>query len=304
MNFREVEEFFKTKNVHAFLVHQHGEKKVTYYKAEECTSTPYKINSITKSIMALLIGIAIDKGYIENVHTPIKTWIPHIPKEKEKLTLYHLLTMTTGEKWYEFKKEAIFPKEFANANNWVEHIVDTPMNEDPGIAMNYNSGSSHLLSYILQEATSMTTEVFAMKYLFEPMRIEDVTWQQDAQGVYNGGFGMAMLVEDLLKIGILCLQKGEWDGQQLISKQWIEESTESLFRTYEHVGSYGYQWWILNSHKDDFPYHTYFAMGFGGQFIIVIPQLELVSVIHSYMPKRGLIPLQQFLAYIKNEYSF
>jgi CubicO group peptidase (beta-lactamase class C family) len=299
LNFHPLEAFFKEKNVYAFLVHQYGEQKMAYYKAEECTNILYKINSITKSIIAILIGIAIDKEFINDVHTPIKKWIPNMPEEKDQLTIYHLLTMTTGEEWPEFGKGVIFPQDFAHSDNWVEYILQTPVSEQHGMKMNYNSGSSHLLSYILQEATNMTTEEFARMYLFEPLQIKEYEWQQDPQGIYVGGFGMKMLAADLLKIGLLCLQSGEWHGQQLVSARWMNESTVAMFKTYDHVGSYGYHWWVLDPKTDGVSYHTYFAMGYGGQYIIVVPEIELVAVISSHMPKRGLVPLKAFLKHIE-----
>lgn len=299
LDFHALENTFKEKNVHAFLVHQHGELKTVYYKEKTCAQTLHKINSITKSIVAILIGIAIEKGFLCNVHTPITKWIPNVPKEKEGITLYHLLTMTTGEGWHEFGKGVIFPNDFAHSENWVDYILQTPVTEEHGTKMNYNSGSSHLLSYILQEATGMTTEQFARTYVFEPLQIEEYEWQKDPQGVFVGGFGMKMKAEDLLKIGLLCLQNGRWNGKELVSAEWIHESTTMLFTTYEHIASYGYHWWILDPKVDDVSYHIYFAMGYGGQYIIVIPKLELTAVISSHMPKRGLIPLQAFLKHIR-----
>ena len=300
LDFHALENKFKEKNVYAFLVHQHGKRQTTYYKAKECAQNLYKINSITKSIVSILIGIAIEKGFLCDVHTPITKWIPNVPKEKENVTIYHLLTMTTGEEWYEFGQGVIFPNDFVHSENWVEYILQTSVTEERGTKMNYNSGSSHLLSYILQEATGMKTEMFARKYVFETLEIEEYEWQQDPQGVCVGGFGMKMKADDLLKIGLLCLQNGWWNGRELVSSQWMNESTLAMFKTYEHIGSYGYQWWVLDPKKDDVPYHTYFAMGYGGQYIIVIPQLELAAVISSHMPKRGLVPLKAFLKHIKD----
>ncbi|WP_369899655.1 serine hydrolase domain-containing protein [Bacillus manliponensis] len=299
MDFQALESMFKEKNIHAFLVHQHGERNVTYYKEEACKEQLHKINSITKSIVAILIGIALEKRFLCNVHTPITKWIPNVPKEKEGITLYHLLTMTTGEDWHEFGKGAIFPNDFAHSDNWIDYILQTPVAEEQGLKMNYNSGSSHLLSYILQKATGMTTEMFAKKYLFEPLQIEEYEWQQDPQGLFVGGFGMKMKAEDLLKIGVLCLQNGRLNGEELISEDWMQESTIGRFKTYDHIASYGYHWWVLDPKVDDIPYYTYFAMGYGGQYIIVIPQLELTVVISSHMPKRGLVPLKAFLKHIK-----
>ena len=95
-----------------------------YYKTPECASNLYKINSITKSIVSILIGIAIDKGYINDIHTPITEWIENIPEGKHDLTLYHLLTMTTGEEWKEFGNGVVFPNDFVESANWVQYILE------------------------------------------------------------------------------------------------------------------------------------------------------------------------------------
>ncbi len=95
-----------------------------YYKTPECTNNLYKINSITKSVVSLLIGIAIDKGYINDIHTPITEWIGNVPEGKHDLTLYHLLTMTTGEEWKEFGNGVVFPNDFVESANWVQYILE------------------------------------------------------------------------------------------------------------------------------------------------------------------------------------
>lgn len=303
MDFDKLENMFIKKKVNAFLVYQRGELTTKYYKTAECANNLYKINSITKSIVAMLIGIAIDKGYINDIHTPMAKWIPDVPKEKKELTLYHLLTMTTGEDWKEFGNGVVFPNDFVESDDWVKYILQRPLIEKMGTKMNYNSGSSHLLSYILQIATGMTTEQFAKKYLFDPLQITEYEWQQDPQGIYVGGFGMKMKSEDLLKLGILCLQNGFWDGDKIVSPRWIEESSVARFKTYEHVGAYGYQWWVLDHERFHIPYCMYFAMGYGGQYIIIIPRLELVAVISSKMPKRGLVPLKLFIEHLQENFN-
>ncbi|MDZ5610734.1 serine hydrolase domain-containing protein [Bacillus pseudomycoides] len=299
MDFHTLENMFKLKKVNAFLVFQRGELTTRYYKTKECAQNLYKINSITKSIISILIGIAIDKSYINNIHTPITKWIPNVPKEKKELTIYHLLTMTTGEEWKEFGNGVVFPNDFVESDDWVKYILQKPLIEEMGTKMNYNSGSSHLLSYILQAATRMSTEQFAKKYLFEPLHIAEYEWQQDPQGIHVGGFGMKMKVDDLLTLGLLCLQNGFWDGNKIVSARWIEESSVARFQTYEHVGAYGYHWWVLDNKRFHIPYSMYFAMGYGGQYIIIMPQLELVAVISSQMPKRGLVPLKLFIEHLQ-----
>ncbi len=304
LNFEQLQNKFEKKKVNTFLVYQKGETTTEYYKTIDCANELFKINSITKSIVSILIGIAIDKGCIDDIHTPITTWIPNVPEKKRELTLYHLLTMTTGEDWQEFGNGVVFPNDFVESDNWAQFILEKPFIEEMGMKMNYNSGSSHLLSYVIQEATGMSTEQFAKKYLFDPLNITEYEWQQDPQGLYVGGFGMKMKSIDLLKLGKLCLQNGYWKGNEIVSSKWLEQSSTALFETYEHVGAYGYHWWVLNNERFHIPYCMYFAMGYGGQYIIIIPQLELVAVISSHMPKRGLVPLKLFIEHIKNNLPY
>ena len=200
LNFEQLQNKFEKKKVNTFLVYQKGELTTEYYKTIDCANDLFKINSITKSIVSILIGIAIDKGFINNIHTPITTWIPNVPEEKRELTLYHLLTMTTGEDWKEFGNGVVFPNDFVESDNWVQYILEKPLIEEMGTKMNYNSGSSHLLSYIIQQATGMSTEQFAKKYLFEPLNITEYEWQQDPQGIYVGGFGMKDEIYRFIKI--------------------------------------------------------------------------------------------------------
>ncbi|MFX3623509.1 MAG: serine hydrolase domain-containing protein [Ectobacillus sp.] len=290
-----LKEQLQKENVNAFLVYQNGEMIAEYYQPEEYSTNLAKINSITKSIMTTLIGIAIDKGYLPDIHLPIGNFFPHIPKEKENITIYHLLTMTTGEDWKEFENGVLFPSFFVKSKNWVDYILKRPLVCKPGTAMNYHSGSSHLLSYILQSAANMPAAKFAEEYLFKPLGIADYMWEQDPQGIYIGGFGMMMKPADLLKIGLLYLHGGIWQGSQLLSPHWVRQSTSPLFTTYRHIGSYGYHWWVIDKNTFQIPYHVYFAMGYGGQYIIVIPEMQLTAVISSCMPKRGLVPLKLFI---------
>lgn len=299
LNLPELEHAFKKKKVNAFLVFEKGEIVTEYYKTEKCAQNVYKINSITKSIVSILIGIAIEKRYIKSIHTPIVEWIPNMPKDKQLLTLYHFLTMTTGEEWKEFGDGVTFPNDFVESKNWIDYILNKPIIEQPGTKMNYNSGSSHILSYILQLATGMTTAAFAEKYLFEPLHITNYEWQQDPQGIFVGGFGIKMKPTDMLKIGLLCLQNGYWNRQQLVSSNWIEQSHQKQFTTYKHIGAYGFHWWVLDKETFNVPYHTYFAMGYGGQYILIVPQIELTAVITSQMPKRGLVPLKLFVKHLQ-----
>lgn len=299
LNIEEIVKQYTKKKVNAFLVLQDGEIIKEYYKKAEDVNQLHKINSITKSITAALIGIAIDQGYIVNIETPLNHFFPILPENKRNLTLYHLLTMTTGEKWEEFGNGVRFPSFFVKSKNWTQYALKRPLLECPGTKMNYNSGSSHLLSALLQNVTGMSTRQFAQQYLFDPLEITQYEWEQDPQGVYIGGFSMRMKTKDMLKIGRLFLQNGSWEGRQIISSDWIHRSTIPYFTTYEHIGSYGFHWWVLDRNKFDVPVNMYFAMGYGGQYIIVVPELNLTAAISSYMPRSGLIPLRIFIESLK-----
>ena len=301
LNVEEIVKQYTKKKVNAFLVVQDGKIIKEYYKKAEDAIQLHKINSITKSITAALIGIAIDKGYILNIETPLNHFFPTLPENKRSLTLYHLLTMTTGEKWEEFGNGSgvRFPSFFVKSKNWTQYVLKRPLLECPGIKMNYNSGSSHLLSVLLQNITGMSTRQFAQQYLFSPLGITQYEWEQDPQGVYIGGFSMRMKTKDMLKIGRLFLQNGNWEGRQIISSDWIRQSTIPHFKTYEHIGSYGFHWWVLDRKKFDVPMDMYLAMGYGGQYIIVVPELNLTAAISSYMPRSGLIPLRIFIDNLK-----
>ncbi|MED2665706.1 6-aminohexanoate hydrolase, partial [Bacillus thuringiensis] len=123
-------------------------------------------------------------------------------------------------------------------------------------------------------------------------------------GIYVGGFGMKMKSTDLLKLGKLFLQNGYWNEKEIVSAKWLEESSRALFETYEHVGAYGYHWWVLHNGRFHIPYCIYFAMGYGGQYIVIIPQLEIVAIISSHMPKRGLVPLKLFIEHVQGNSNY
>ncbi|WP_028400555.1 serine hydrolase domain-containing protein [Ectobacillus panaciterrae] len=302
MNVNALEKELKKNRINTFLVHQNGKLVMEYYRTENCPNQLNKINSITKSITATLIGIAIDKGYIESIHTPLTAFFPKLPKEKHGLTMYQLLTMTTGEAWEEFGNGVKFPTFFVRSVNWTNYVLKRPLVEQPGTKMNYNSGSSHLLSYMLQHATGICAAQFADKYLFGPLNITDYEWEQDPQGISIGGFGMKMKAEDLLKLGLLYLHNGEWKGQQIVSPDWIQQSCEPLFTTYERIASYGFHWWVMDKPGFDVPYKVYFALGYAGQYVIIVPDLHLTAVISSHMPRKGLVPLQIFIEHLKQQF--
>jgi CubicO group peptidase (beta-lactamase class C family) len=239
------------------------------------------IYSVTKSVISALIGIAIDKTFIDNIDVPILNYFPEISittdtSLKETITLKHLLTMTAGIKWNELTVG------YDDANNdlylmwesldWIEFVLNKPMEIEPGKKFTYNSGISHLLSAILTKATNQTTLSFAEENLFNPLDIQDYNWPQDPNGIYKGGEGLELSPLSLLKIGQLYLNNGSFDNQILISKEWVIMSQIDNRPIGHDSYGYGFQWWV---HPNNFAYS---AWGYAEQRVIIVPKYNLVAV--------------------------
>jgi CubicO group peptidase (beta-lactamase class C family) len=167
------------------------------------------------------------------------------------------------------------------ADDSVQHILDLPMVSNPGENWTYNSGGSHLLGAIVTEATGTPLLDYAMEKLFDPLGIQssDIIWPKDNQGLYWGHGGVSMVPRDMAKFGFLYLNNGSWDGEQIISTEWVQKSSETLY-SFDEFGGYSYQWWTYPSDI----VNVYAAQGFAGQFIFVIPSLDLVVVFTSNVP--------------------
>ncbi len=157
------------------------------------------------------------------------------------------------------------------SGNPVEHVLNQSMQYEPGTNWYYNGGCSHLLSAILTRTTGNSTLNFAKKYLFEPVNVTKVYWPIDPQRIYYGGQDIRLIPPDMAKLGYLFLNNGTWNGEQVVSKEWVQNSTQTSFSFNANEG-YGYQWWtykLLNA---------YFAWGNFEQRIIILPDPDLVVV--------------------------
>ena len=247
------------------------------YPREERDSP--NIRSCSKSVTSALIGIAIDKGLINSVNEPVLDFFPErvakeLDDDKNAMTLENLLTMSSGldcrDNW-RYRWRGI--QEMKRSSDWVQFMLDLPMAEKPGTKFNYCNGVTFLLSAILQQKTGMNALTFANKHLFEPLGIDDHWWSSNVQGITFGYSRLHLRPRDMAKIGYLYLNNGMWEDRQLISSQWIVESTRKHMSTTGSIG-YGYQWWTTDSHE-------YLAMGYGGQFIFVVPDKNIVAVFTS-----------------------
>lgn len=264
------------------------------------------VASATKSIISLLIGIAIDKGMIKNTCQRVLDFFPDYKvKRGEKtiqdIALYHLLTMTAP---YKFKSEPW--TKVCTSDDWTKSVLDL-LGGKSGITgeFKYTSLGIHILSTILAKVSNMTTLEFANKYLFEPLGIKarknymvknkdehinfvtsklpkENVWFCDPTGISASGFGLCLLAEDLAKIGQMCLDKGKYNGKQIVSKKWIEESTIPYIKCGEKFASmwYGYLWWIIDDKKK-----IYSAIGDSGNVIYVNSDKNIViSVTATFKP--------------------
>jgi CubicO group peptidase (beta-lactamase class C family) len=244
----------------------------------------YNLRSATKSIMSILLGIALDKQYINSIDEKVYKFLPSYnfqnDKLKKEITIEHLITMKSGLASIE-KGIKTFKLLFSDGD-WINAILNLPMETRPGRSFIYNSANTHLLSAVLSNATKMSTYDFADHFLFQPLGIKNVYWEKDKKGYNFGGGNLFMKPHDMAKIGYLFLNNGILDGKEIVSKSWIEESLKGRFE-WEYGYHYGYLWYIRKEKAENQSkeYITYSASGAGGQKIWVIPELDIVMVATS-----------------------
>ncbi|MDJ0721519.1 MAG: serine hydrolase [Desulfobacterales bacterium] len=251
------------------------------------------IYSCTKSVMSALIGIAVDKGYIQSVDQPVTDFFPdrslaRLDARKASMTLENLLTMTSGldcRDSYLYRWQGLI--EMRTSDDWAQYVLDLPMAATPGDQFEYCNGVSHLLSVIIHNATGMRTLAFARQHLFGPLGIQDVGWDTSPQGVDIGYGEMRLRPHDMARLGWLYLNRGRWADRQIVPEAWVTASTRG------HVDAtlfdrYGYQWWVEDS-------GYYAAVGFKGQRIFVLPQKNMVAVFTGDLTGRESLMAKELL---------
>ena len=253
-----------------------------FYKDGYHEASVFTLHSCSKSFTGALIGLAIDQGLMGGVDDKLAGYLPQLADyadepQKQEITIGQLLTHTSGLEWHEWGGNSSSWRPFRSAENWVDYILGQPMVAEPGTYFAYTTGGSHLLAAALQEATGKSALEYGEEYVFEPMGMDSVEWEADAQGVIDGGNGIAMTARDAVKFGQLYLDGGRWRGRQILPEEWVALSTARHVEGADNAAAYGYQWWIRTCGG----YETYYAMGAGGQFIFVVPELDLVTAITS-----------------------
>jgi CubicO group peptidase (beta-lactamase class C family) len=252
-------------------------EEYTNYKTYGADSIK-NIMSVTKTITGVLVGLAIEKGFIESVNDPISKYLAGIvtfpDNTKANITIDQLLKMSFGHSWNGTSPSSLF-NTWAGTSDHLQYIIDLPLVSTPGTVFNYSDGASHLLSVIITEATGMNTLDFAREYLFDPLEVNKFRWSKDDKDYPNGAAGLQIMPTDMVKFGNLILNKGMYNDKQIVPESWITTMTATKISTNNNVlygPEYGYQIWLGNESG----HRYYMAMGWGGQFIIIVPDIQLV----------------------------
>jgi CubicO group peptidase (beta-lactamase class C family) len=267
-------------NLKSLIVYKNNLVIKEKYFHNGAADSDHDVRSVTKSVMSTLIGIAIDNGFIQSEEQTIgvflQPFVGNIDSTKANIRIRDLLSMSSGF----YSNELVSSSEY---NSWISapnqllFTLNSPLVSQPGQTFYYNSGASHLLSAILTQATGMSCYSFAKQYLFQPLGISDHNWSTDKRGLNNGAAGLRLTPQDMLKIGILYLNGGIYNNNQVVSRNWITKATTSKITTgtvIPFASDYGYLWWNGRSHSRNY----FFANGWGGQFIVIVPELNLIVV--------------------------
>ncbi|MCX6302026.1 MAG: serine hydrolase [Bacteroidia bacterium] len=253
-------------------------EEYTNYKTYGADSIK-NIMSVTKTFTGVLVGLAIEKGFIESVNDPISKYLTGIvtfpDNIKPNITIDQLLKMSFGHSWNGTSEASLFEECFFDSEDNLQYIIDLPLVSTPGAVFNYSDGASHLLSVIITEASGMNTLDFAKENLFDPLGITKFTWATDNRGYPLGAAYLRITPADMVKFGNLILNKGKYDSKQIVPESWINTMTTTKISTNNDVlygPEYGYQIWLGSASG----HRYYMAMGWGGQFIFIVPDQDLV----------------------------
>lgn len=264
--------------LHSLLINHDDKLVVEEYFNGRRASQRANVKSVSKSIMSALVGIAIAEGKVAGVDQPIGDYATlvdeHTESSKRRITVGNLLSMQAGLETTSFYNYGAW----VLSDNWIRFAIRQPLVAEPGTRLTYSTGSTHMLSAILTEATGESTWAFARKRLAQPLGFELAAWQRDPQGIYFGGNNMELTPRQMLSFGRLYLNGGEFDGRRVIPEEWVDLSLTPRVESGREAGRYyGYGWWTKRMAGFESPY----AWGYGGQFIMLIPELDLVVVTTS-----------------------
>jgi CubicO group peptidase (beta-lactamase class C family) len=275
----------KLETIYSLLVIKNGYLIAEDYFNEGSVDQKDRLQSVIKSYTSALVGIALDQGYLSSVDQKMMDFFPELADQitdprKEQITIRQMLQMRAGYPWEESTAELF---ELLYTGFRPSTLVDVPLVRDPGSDMEYSNLTSHLLGIIVARATDTDLKSFAEEHLFSPLNIEPGEWIQDWEGYYNGHADLHLTARDVAKFGLLYINDGEYQGNQIISAEWVHDSLQTysedawpyrVGRNFNDIG-YGYQWWSVRAGD----HHYNLAWGHGGQQIALLDEFDMVIVV-------------------------
>jgi CubicO group peptidase (beta-lactamase class C family) len=271
--------------IYSLLVIKDGYLIAEDYFNEGSINQKDRLQSVTKSFTSALVGITLDHDYLTSVDQKMMDFFSELADQitdtrKEQITIRQILQMRAGYPWEESTAELF---ELLYTGFRPSTLVDVPLVRDPGSDMEYSNLTSHLLGIIVARATNTDLKSFAEEYLFSPLNVEVGQWIQDWEGYYNGHADLHLAARDIAKFGLLYLNDGEYEENQIISSEWVDASLQMysedawpyrVGRNFNDIG-YGYQWWSVRAGN----HHYYLAWGHGGQQIALLNEFDMVIVV-------------------------
>jgi CubicO group peptidase (beta-lactamase class C family) len=306
-------------NIHAVVIVRHGKLVFEQYfpgydepwgmgegrRHEFDATTKHDLRSVSKSVTSLLVGIAIDRELIRNADEPVVKFFPDYSTLKtagwDNISLRHLLTMSSGIQWDEnrtWKDPQNDEPHLGGEADPFRYVLSKPVAAPPDTVWNYNGGGMDLLGNIIERVSGKSLDAFAREALFTPLGISDWEWMKYRNEHIAAAAGLRLRPRDAAKIGQLVLNKGAWNGRQIVSANWIEQSVTPRFQAIGFFGGlfyYGQQWWMGRTLSGGKDVKWIAAQGLGGQRIFIIPELDLVMVTTSGLygsPRQGSAALE------------
>ena len=283
--------------LHSLLIVRHGRLVLEEYFGGFQADKLHTTQSVSKSFVSALIGIALEKGDLESLDKKILDYFPELEgiqnmdERKASIRLKDLLTMRSGTDYFAGTPESPHTQLNRLSKGWDKFYLDRPMLREPGTYFLYDSGGVILMSSILKKRTGMHADEYAENNLFKQLEIDDVFWIKNEEGHPHTGGGLNLRPRDIARFGLLYLQKGKWEDKQVVPADWVEESfklhVEFSKKNKKRVG-YGYLWWLLEPDPNgNGEQYIYAAIGIKAQYIFVIPEHDMVVVVNGDTIPRG-----------------
>lgn len=278
-------------DIHSLIIIRNDKIIFEKYYSNYEKSDLHAIGSSTQSVISVLLGIALKEDTLLSVRTKIIDVLPGYEQhfedvpQKDQIEIRDLLSNTSGLWWDEwthpFGNEGNDAYIMTLSQDWIANVLSTPMIREPGYEFNYNSGNGILMAPILQNLTGVELEQFAAEKLFEPLSIRDWKWDKISGGTVNAAWGLHLRPQDMAKIGYLFLKDGMWNETMIFEESWKNQSTRSR-STVSDSFEYSYFWWRFGNYAETVrglkENDVFFAWGDGGQFIFIIPHLDMMVV--------------------------